>query len=127
MDIISLAQDELETLYLCDGERKSQAQAGICMGVSRGTVQRLLASARSKVAQALVGQKVLAITGNVPEKEGFKAPEAVPLIDKQNFTENPLDEQACMTFSLKGKNIFTPVLLVTKPRDRSLLIVSKGE
>jgi len=92
MDIIRLAQDELETLYLCDGERKSQAEAGICMGVSRGTVQRLLASARSKVAQALVGQKALAITGNVPEKEGLKTPEAVPLIDNQNFTENHLDE-----------------------------------
>lgn len=64
MEIIRLAHDELEALHLCDGEDKSQIEAGICMGVSRGTVQRLLASARHKVAQALVGHKALAIAGD---------------------------------------------------------------
>lgn len=39
------------------------------MGVSRGTVQRLLASARCKVARALVGQKALAVSGAMQEKE----------------------------------------------------------
>ena len=67
MDIIHLAHDELEALHLCDGEGKTQEEAGACMGVSRGTVQRLLASARCKVAQALVGQKALAISGNMAE------------------------------------------------------------
>ncbi len=66
MEIIYLAQDELESLHLCDGEDMSQEQAGICMGVSRGTVQRLLASARSKVAKTLVRQKALAISGGKP-------------------------------------------------------------
>jgi predicted DNA-binding protein (UPF0251 family) len=66
MEIIQLAHDELEVLHLCDGEGKSQIEAGICMGVSRGTVQRLLAGARCKVAQALVGQKALAISDNMP-------------------------------------------------------------
>lgn len=69
MEIIQLAHDELETLHLCDNEGKTQEEAGVCMGVSRGTVQRLLASARRKVAQALVGQKALAISGNIPRKE----------------------------------------------------------
>ena len=64
MDIIHLAHDELEALHLCDGEGNNQLEAGICMGVSRGTVQRLLASARCKVAQALVGQKALAIVAS---------------------------------------------------------------
>lgn len=63
MEIIHLAHDELEALHLCDGEGKTQEEAGACMGVSRGTVQRLLSSARCKVAQALVGQKALAISG----------------------------------------------------------------
>lgn len=67
MEIIRLAHDELETLHLCDGEGMTQEEAGVCMGVSRGTVQRLLASARRKVAQALVGPKALAITGDMPE------------------------------------------------------------
>lgn len=68
MEIIKLAYDELEALHLCDGEGKTQEEAGICMGVSRGTIQRLLANARRKVAEALVGQKALAICGNPTEK-----------------------------------------------------------
>lgn len=51
---ISLQQDELESLRLCDLLGLTQEQAGKKMGVSRGTVQRLLASARKKIAQALV-------------------------------------------------------------------------
>jgi uncharacterized protein len=69
MEIIQLAHDELAALHLCDGEGKTQEEAGICMGVSRGTVQRLLASARRKLAQALVGQKALAIAANQPGNE----------------------------------------------------------
>lgn len=60
---IVLAPDELETLKLCDYEGLFQAQAGERMGVSRGTVQRLLASARKKVATALVEGAALVIDG----------------------------------------------------------------
>ncbi|RII30059.1 MAG: hypothetical protein CXR30_09715 [Geobacter sp.] len=60
--LIHLAHDELEALHLCDGKGMTQEEAGACMGVSRGTVQRLLANARGKVAQALAGQKALAIS-----------------------------------------------------------------
>lgn len=59
---IPFYHDELEAMHLCDNLRKTQEEAGICMGVSRGTVQRLLASARAKVAQALVKQQALTIT-----------------------------------------------------------------
>ena len=68
MEIIRLAQDELEALHLCDGEGMTQEEAGVCMGVSRGTVQRLLAAARCKVAQAIVGLKALAISDSATEK-----------------------------------------------------------
>lgn len=71
MEIIQLAHDELEALHLCDGEGKNQEQAGACMGVSRGTVQRLLARARCKVAHALVGQKCLAISANMIKNDTF--------------------------------------------------------
>jgi predicted DNA-binding protein (UPF0251 family) len=63
MEIIKLGHDNLEALHLCDGLGKNQDEAGVCMGVSRGTVQRLLASARHKVALALAGQKALSISG----------------------------------------------------------------
>ena len=66
---IELAPDELETLKLCDYDGLLQAQAGERMGVSRGTVQRLLASARSKVAAALVEGAALVIDGGArPER-----------------------------------------------------------
>jgi len=92
MEIIPLALDELETLHLCDGEGKSQIEAGICMRVSRGTVQRLLASARSKVAQALVGQKALAISGNRPEKGKITVPEEITHKVKPDYMKESVDE-----------------------------------
>lgn len=49
-----LAPDELEALRLCDGEGLSQAGAGERMGISRGTVQRLVAAGRKKLVDALI-------------------------------------------------------------------------
>jgi uncharacterized protein len=62
LEVIQLGNDELEAFHLCDGEGLDQLNAGERMGVSRGTVQRLLASARNKVATALVQKKALAVT-----------------------------------------------------------------
>ena len=50
---IPLTREELEALKLCDGDDLTQEQAGVKMGVSRGTIQRILAAARKKVALAL--------------------------------------------------------------------------
>jgi len=50
---ITMYRDELEVLRLCDYEGLFQEQAGEKMGVSRGTVQRILTSARRKSAEAL--------------------------------------------------------------------------
>jgi uncharacterized protein len=68
LEVIQLAHDELESLHLCDSEGKTQKEAGSCMCVSRGTVQRLLTSARCKVARALAEQKALAISGSSPQE-----------------------------------------------------------
>ncbi|SDO79645.1 Protein of unknown function DUF134 [Desulforhopalus singaporensis] len=46
-------RDELETLRLCDGEGLTQEEAGRKMGVSRGTIQRIITGARAKTARAL--------------------------------------------------------------------------
>jgi len=50
---VALLREELEALKLCDLNDLTQAEAGNKMGVSRGTIQRILAAARKKVAKAL--------------------------------------------------------------------------
>ncbi|WP_041278058.1 DUF134 domain-containing protein [Desulfotalea psychrophila] len=50
---VEIYQDELEALRLCDGEGLTQEQAGEKMGVSRGTIQRIISGVRKKVALAL--------------------------------------------------------------------------
>ncbi len=50
---IPLLREELEALKLCDLDDLTQAEAGMRMKVSRGTVQRILTAARKKVAKAL--------------------------------------------------------------------------
>ncbi len=50
---VPLSREELEALKLCDGDDLTQEEAGARMGVSRGTVQRILSTARKKTAQAL--------------------------------------------------------------------------
>lgn len=72
MEVIMLEHDELEVLYLCDGQDLNQERAGEQMGVSRGTVQRLLSLGRKKVIEALVGQKALAVAGDLPGTEAPK-------------------------------------------------------
>jgi len=55
--------DELETLRLCDSEGLSQDDAGKRMGVSRGTVQRLVNSGRKKIIDAILNSQALVIQG----------------------------------------------------------------
>ena len=58
---IRLELGELEAMRLCDVERCDQEQAGQRMGVSRGTIQRLLKRGRAKVIKALVESAALVI------------------------------------------------------------------
>lgn len=59
LEKIAMHREELEVLKLCDCDDLTQAEAGDRIGVSRGTVQRILSSARKKVATALTkGQAI---------------------------------------------------------------------
>jgi len=58
-DLIELGLDELEAMRLCDHEGKQQDEAADVMGVSRGTIQRLLQTGRWKVLDALIAGKAL--------------------------------------------------------------------
>ena len=70
LQVAYLREDELEALRLCDMEGLDQAGAGERMGVSRGTVQRLLKSARETLVRALVENQALVIRGQAAgEKE----------------------------------------------------------
>jgi len=60
IEMAEVALDELEAMRLCDFEGHDQQQAAQEMGISRGTIQRLLYSGRRKVIDALMHGKALA-------------------------------------------------------------------
>jgi predicted DNA-binding protein (UPF0251 family) len=61
--VIRMGLDEMEAMRLCDVDGHDQEAAGARMGVSRGTVQRLLKSGRAKVVRALLESSALIIEG----------------------------------------------------------------
>ena len=69
VEIVELSADELEAMRICDIEDLEQEKAAEKMGISRGTVQRLLYSGRKKVAQALLSGKAIHIV--FPENVSF--------------------------------------------------------
>ncbi len=61
---------EFEVLRLIELEELSQEEAGKRMGVSRGTVWRLLKSGRKKIVKALVeGRPITIVTGSLENSE----------------------------------------------------------
>ncbi|MEW6411946.1 MAG: DUF134 domain-containing protein [Candidatus Zixiibacteriota bacterium] len=63
-----LSLDQFEALRLCDVEQLDQYQAGLIMGVSRATVQRLVHSGRKKIIEAIINNDAIAV--NLRESEG---------------------------------------------------------
>ena len=71
LEWITLHLDEFETIRLLDHQGMDQEQAANQMGVSRPTVTRIYASARKKIADALVlGQAVCIEGGPVSRARG---------------------------------------------------------
>ena len=68
---VSMSVEELEAIRLSDFEGLDQETAAKMMAVSRHTYGRILASARSMVAEALVTGKALKIDGGVYEFRGM--------------------------------------------------------
>lgn len=66
---IVLFVEEYEAIHLCDYEGMTQAEAAASMGVSRPTLTRIYASAREKVARALVERKAFSIEGGSAYKD----------------------------------------------------------
>jgi len=63
LDEIRLSVEEAESIRLKDLEGLQQVEAAQKMGVSRATFQRVLSSARRKVADALLRGKAVRIEG----------------------------------------------------------------
>jgi predicted DNA-binding protein (UPF0251 family) len=61
LETVELNLDEFEALRLCDFDGMNQIEAAEAMGISRGTVQRLLGTGRKKVVDILLHQKALKI------------------------------------------------------------------
>ncbi len=66
-----LSLDQFEAVRLCDVEGLDQSEAGRRMGISRGTVQRLLYSARKLTAEAILNNDAIVI--NLRESEACHA------------------------------------------------------
>jgi len=61
LEEVNLSIDELEALRLCDFKNFEQTEAARKMKVSQSTLQRILTSARKKVAEALIEGKAIKI------------------------------------------------------------------
>lgn len=77
LEEVVLGLDGLEALRLADLEGLYQEEAAARMGVSRTTFGRIVEDARRRVAEALVGGKLLRIEGgpvDAPETDAAAAP-----------------------------------------------------
>ncbi|MBS3791343.1 DUF134 domain-containing protein [Candidatus Bipolaricaulota bacterium] len=72
LPITEVELDELEAMRLCDKEGMDQTEAAEEMGVSRGTLQRLLYSGRRKIVDSFINTKAITFqTGpHIREREG---------------------------------------------------------
>lgn len=61
LEEVDLSIDELEALRLCDLKDFEQEKAAKKMRISQSTLQRILTSARKKVAEALINGKAIKI------------------------------------------------------------------
>ena len=61
LEEVELGVDELEAIRLCDYKNLEQTEAAKKMKIYQSTLQRILTSARKKVAEALVNGKAIKI------------------------------------------------------------------
>lgn len=69
---VMVSIEEVEAIRLSDLEEMEQEEAALIMNISRGTFQRILKSAREKIADALINGKTIRIQGGNYEFVGRK-------------------------------------------------------
>jgi predicted DNA-binding protein (UPF0251 family) len=85
LDEVCLSIEELESVRLKDLEDLDQEQCAQRMNVSRPTFQRVLGSARKKIAEALLAGKAIRIEGGAYELESQP-----PVINNLNMRREKL-------------------------------------
>ena len=74
LEVVGLQLSELEAMRLCDHEGLDQVEAGERMGVSRGTIQRLLNRGRAKMLDALLHDRALRIEQGANHEHLYSQP-----------------------------------------------------
>jgi len=89
LEEVSLSFEEIEAVRLKDMEGLEQEQAAVKMQISRPTFQRILASARNKIATAILSGKAIRIegghykvSGQPPAAEGSAEPTGENVADE---------------------------------------------
>jgi len=65
LETIAIEADEFEAIRICDYEGLSQIEASDLMGISRGTIQRLLNSGRKKIVDSFLNKKAIVIKNKI--------------------------------------------------------------
>ncbi len=82
LEKIHILPDELESMRLCDSLGLTQQQAGERMGISRGTVQRLVNSGRKILIETLLEGQALVL-----DAEELADVEDLPVIEDSEVNE----------------------------------------
>ncbi len=130
--------DEFEAIRLCDYDNKSQIQASEEMGVSRGTLQRLLQSGRKKILDAFLHSKSIVVK-NANKNIKFKGEHNMsinlneeirivfPTNDKETVEEHFGHCKQFAIFTVKNKEIIDTEYLDAPPHQPGLLPKFLGE
>jgi len=96
---VILFLDEYEVIRNCDFLRLSQENCATAMNISRSTVQRIYASARMKIAEAIVQCRILEIEGgpvNLSEQNPF---------DRASLINERGEKNMKIAIGLDGQNV----------------------
>ena len=95
LEQVTLFLDEFEAMRLCDHEGLSQIEASDRMGVSRGTVQRLLQEGRAKFIEVLLRNAVLVLEERMigESEHGCRRQTGKGAIDEREEDENSVPHE----------------------------------
>jgi len=132
LDKVTINLDEFEAIRLCDYDGKSQIEASKQMGLSRGTLQRLLLSGRKKIIDGFFHSKAI-IVKNGNENIKFKGENnmtidlkstvriAFPTNDKVNVEEHFGHCKFFAIFTVNDKEIMDTEYVSAPPHQPGLL------